>query len=100
MKLKELRESKGYTRRELSEITGLNFRSIQDYEQGHKQITSMKVDSLYRLSLALDCTMEDILEPYYAMLELESSSADIQLDEQMKRLLAYHKISNFKKGKV
>lgn len=96
MGLKELREQKGFSRRQLSELTGLNFRSIQDYEQGHKQVTSMKGDSLYRLSLALDCTIEDILEPYYTILETNDAS-DSVLDAQMKRLLAYKKHKGQKK---
>ena len=51
--LKDIRESKGLTRKELSELSGINFRSLQDYEQGHKNITSAKGETLYRLSVAL-----------------------------------------------
>lgn len=91
MGLKEIRERKNYTRRELSEMTGINFRSLQDYEQGHKSVLSMKSDSLYRLSLALDCTMEDILSDYYVELEMNPKDDENGLDEQMRRLLAYRK---------
>ena len=45
MGLKELREERGFSRRKLAERSGVNLRSIQDYEQGHKKITKP-----YRLS--------------------------------------------------
>lgn len=60
--LQQIREMRGLTRRELAEKSGVNYRSLQDYEQGHKEIASAKGDTLYRLSLALGCTIEDILE--------------------------------------
>ena len=60
MNLKEMRESRGYTRKQLSEITGINLRTLQDYEQGHKDITHAKADTLYRLSVALGCSMEEL----------------------------------------
>ena len=60
--LKDIRESKGLTRKELSELSGINFRSLQDYEQGHKNITSAKGETLYRLSVALGCSMEELVE--------------------------------------
>lgn len=64
MVLRELRELRGLTRREVSELTGINLRSLQDYEQGHKDITRAKGELLYRLSLALGCSIEDILSDY------------------------------------
>lgn len=59
--LKMLREKKGLSRKEVSEQSGVNFRSLQDYEQGHKNIASAKGETLYKLSLILGCTMEEIL---------------------------------------
>ncbi len=63
MGLKELREACGLSRKELAERSGVNLRSLQDYEQGHKCIASMKGETLYRLSISLGCRMEDILNP-------------------------------------
>lgn len=71
--LKKLREQKGLSQREVSEISGVNLRSLQDYEQGHKSIVSAKGETLYRLSYALDCTMEDIVA---TELMLERSQKD------------------------
>lgn len=43
MGLKELREERGFSRRKLAERSGVNLRSIQDYEQGHKKYPVQKV---------------------------------------------------------
>lgn len=61
MVLQTLREKSNLSRRELSKLSGISFRSLQDYEQGHKNIAGMKADTLYRLSIALDCTMEELV---------------------------------------
>ena len=37
MGIKKLREERGLSRREPAERSGVNLRSIQDYEQGHKK---------------------------------------------------------------
>ena len=62
MGLKELREERGLSRRKLAERSGVNLRSIQDYEQGHKKITSAKSETIYRLSLSLGCSADELLE--------------------------------------
>lgn len=41
--------------------TGINFRSLQDYEQGHKKLTSANGDILLRLSTVLGCSAEELL---------------------------------------
>lgn len=61
MNLRTLRELKGISRRELAEAAGISFRSIQDYEQGHKDLSSAKADTLQKLARTLDCTMEDLI---------------------------------------
>ena len=60
--LMQIREYRGLTRRELAELSGINFRSLQDYEQGHKDIASAKADTLLRVSLVLGCSMEELLQ--------------------------------------
>ncbi|MGF0033544.1 helix-turn-helix domain-containing protein [Bariatricus sp. SGI.154] len=59
--IKKIREAKGLSRREVADVSGINLRSLQDYEQGHKDITSAKAETVYRLSLALGCTMEELM---------------------------------------
>ena len=61
MELKELREKAGLKQSELAAISGVNLRSLQDYEQGHKSLLSAKGETLLRLGMSLGCTVEDIL---------------------------------------
>ena len=62
MGLRELREERKISRKELAERSGVNLRSIQDYEQGHKKLTSAKSETVYRLSLSLGCRVDELLE--------------------------------------
>ena len=61
MSLQRIRELRGITRRELAERSGVNFRSIQDYEQGHKRLASTSGDTLLRLATTLGCQIEELL---------------------------------------
>ncbi len=61
MGLREIRKSRNLTQKELAQRSGVNFRSLQDYEQGHKKLTSASGDILLRLSTVLGCTTEDLL---------------------------------------
>lgn len=61
MNLKTLRELKGISRKELADRTGISFRSIQDYEQGHKDICSAKAETILKMAKVLGCTMEDLI---------------------------------------
>ena len=61
MNLQRIRKLRGITRRELAERSGVNFRSIQDYEQGHKRLTSTSGDTLLRLAATLGCQIEELL---------------------------------------
>jgi transcriptional regulator with XRE-family HTH domain len=59
--LKQYREKLGLTQKELSARSGINYRSLQDYEQGHKRLASATGDTLLKLSLALGCSVEQLL---------------------------------------
>ena len=61
-KLKENRERAGLTQKELSERSGVNIRTIQDYEQVRKFINKAQGLSLYNLANALNVTIEELLE--------------------------------------
>lgn len=63
MSLREIRKNRKITQRELAQKSGVNFRSLQDYEQGHKKLTSASGDSLLRLATVLGCSMEELLMP-------------------------------------
>ena len=63
MGLKAFRSQLHLTQRELSRMSGINFRSLQDYEQGHKKLASASGDILLRLSTVLGCSTEALLTP-------------------------------------
>ena len=60
--LKRIRMSYGCTQAELARRSGVNLRSIQMYEQRNKDINKASAETLYRMSLVLGCTIEDLLE--------------------------------------
>lgn len=60
--LKNIRTQRGYNQKQLSEISGVNLRMIQHYEQGVKDINLAQSTTLYKLAQALECSMEDLLE--------------------------------------
>ncbi|MDD2973162.1 MAG: helix-turn-helix transcriptional regulator [Lachnospiraceae bacterium] len=72
MKMQDRREKLHMSRKELSERTGISFRSLQDYEQGHKDLNNAKAVTIYKLSLALGCTMEELVELEYPKVEKQS----------------------------
>ena len=61
-KLKAIRESKGLSQAKLAEISGVNVRILQYYEQGYKDINKAQAITLYQVANALDCKIEDLLE--------------------------------------
>lgn len=62
MKLKEIRESKGITQKALAELSGVNPRTVQNFEQGKSDINKASVIKVYALAKALDCAVEDLIE--------------------------------------
>ena len=60
--LKRIRTAKRYSQKQLADMSGVNLRSIQMYEQRRKDINKAQSDSLFRLAKALGCTMEELLE--------------------------------------
>ena len=61
--LKKIREEKNMTQAELSTKSGINLRTIQNYEQGFKDINSGKVINILALAEALGCDVYKILNP-------------------------------------
>ena len=62
MKLKEIRESKGITQKALAEMSGVNQRTVQNFEQGKNDIRQAAVIKVYALAKALGCTVEDLIK--------------------------------------
>ncbi len=60
--LKRLRKSVGLSQRELSEMSGVPLRTIQQYEQRQKSINKAQAEYLVMLSKALCCEVDALLE--------------------------------------
>lgn len=61
-KLHKIREARQISQSKLAEISGVNLRSIQLYEQRVNDIDKAQAHTLYKLSRVLGCTIEDLLE--------------------------------------
>ena len=59
--LKRLRQEKRLTQIELSKLSGVNFRMIQHYEQGDKDIKKAAAETVVKLAKALDCDITDLI---------------------------------------
>lgn len=64
-KLKRMRVSSGMTQGELSELSGINIKSIASYEQNPEKINKASVESVYNLADCLGCSIDDIIEKEY-----------------------------------
>lgn len=62
MGLKEIRKENGFNQSKLSEVSGVNVRMIQYYEQGVKDINKAQASTIYKLAQALGCSMEELIE--------------------------------------
>lgn len=60
-KLKKIRTNRGITQCGLATLTNVNVRMIQKYEQGERDINKASGETLYKLSRALNCKIEDII---------------------------------------
>ncbi len=60
--LKRIRETKQLSQSHLAEKAGVNVRILQYYEQGSKDINKAQALTVYKLSQALDCKVEDLLQ--------------------------------------
>lgn len=60
--LKIIRTKLNLTQKELSDISGVPVRTIQQYEQRQKNINKAQTEYLVMLSKALSCKVEDLLE--------------------------------------
>lgn len=60
--LKELRVKAELSQTGLAEISGVNVRMIQYYEQGVKDLNKANGETLYKLARSLGCNMEDLID--------------------------------------
>lgn len=62
-KLQQIRREAKITQAQLAELSSVNVRLIQDYEQGRKAINGAAAATVYRIANALGVTVGDLLEP-------------------------------------
>ena len=62
-RLRERRSNCGLSQTELAAEADVPLRQIQLFEQGQRDINKTSAITLYKLSKALHCKMEDLLEP-------------------------------------
>lgn len=62
MKLKEIRTGKQITQAELAKRAGVSLRTLQDYEQGRKDINRAAAVTVYRIAEALGVSVGDLLD--------------------------------------
>lgn len=61
-RLQQMRKNIGFSQKELAEKSGINLRTLQQYELGTKDINKASAMSVYALAKALNCEVKDLLE--------------------------------------
>lgn len=61
-RLQQLRKNCGLSQKELAEKSGVNLRTLQQYELKTKDINKASASSVYALAKILNCEVEDLLE--------------------------------------
>lgn len=70
-KLRMLRKACGYSQKELAERSGVNLRTLQEYDNRAMDINRATGGTLIALSKVLGCQVEDLLEYDYAEVKEE-----------------------------
>lgn len=63
MGLKDLRVAKGYTRTELSKLSGIRYQKIRDIEAGIIRPENITLKTAIKLAKALECDPEELMRP-------------------------------------
>lgn len=78
--LQKIRISKGLSQSQLANRSGVNLRTLQDFDQGRKSLINAKGEMLYRISMALDCSIYELLSDNISEIEFEQSSVRNNLE--------------------
>lgn len=90
-KLQKLRIQSGLSQSELSRLSGVNFRTLQDFDQGRKSLSNAKGEMIYKLSQALHCSADFLLDDSH--LELLETTVSTNTTE---RINEYYRLLNSK----
>lgn len=69
-KLKEFREKIGLSQTQLAEEMCISVRTLQAYEQGKRDFTGAKLDTILKACVILKCSLEDLFEDEEDLLNL------------------------------
>lgn len=72
--LQNIRVSNNLSQSQLAKLSGVNLRTLQDFEQGRKPLINAKGEMLYRLSLALNCSINELLSDSIQDIEISIES--------------------------
>lgn len=64
--LRRIRRAKGWSQADLARLSGVSLRAVKAYEQGSLDISKAQVETVYRLSDTLGCTIEELIGIPYA----------------------------------
>lgn len=84
--LQKIRISKNLSQSQLAKQSGVNLRTLQDFEQGRKPLKNAKGEMLYRLSISLGCSINDLLS---------DSILDIEFNQKNNRNHLEHYYNHF-----
>lgn len=78
MSLKDIRLQKKLSQSQLAEKSNVNLKTIQAYEQTAKNINNAHLETLLKLSIALECKIENIVTSEQIKILLEKYRKKIQ----------------------
>lgn len=68
--MQKIRIARNLSQSQLAALSGVNLRTLQDFEQGRKPLKNAKGEMLYKLSVSLGCSINDLLQD--SLMELET----------------------------
>lgn len=79
LKLKEVRESKGFTQKELAEKIGIDFQSISRYE---RNLSNPTMERAMQIATVLECTLNDLVDIERYMKDYHDFLYNLSLDSK------------------
>lgn len=83
--MQKIRIARNLSQSQLAALSGVNLRTLQDFEQGRKPLKNAKGEMLYRLSVSLSCSINDLLED--SITEIEAIPA-----QNATHIVQYHNL--------
>ena len=78
--LKEIRETRGMSQKDLADKSGINKRMIQAYEQGYRDINGAKLTTLVTFCIVLECRLSEIVDDDQLVKDLKALEVEHEVD--------------------